>query len=85
MQVKGKEVQNGHETKESITNPKKVFLMDFALENLTQKCRHLNELLSSLPEGEDIKMIGDAWTFTYEKKGEIIIKPEDVNQLLTGA
>ncbi|XP_021754760.1 uncharacterized protein LOC110720065 isoform X1 [Chenopodium quinoa] len=36
MQDKLKVVESGHETKESNTNPKKVFLMDYALENLSQ-------------------------------------------------
>lgn len=85
MQDKLKVVESGHETKESNTNPKKVFLMDYALENLSQKCGSLNSLLSSLPEGETIKVKVDAWTFSYEDSKDIIIKREDVNQLLTGA
>ncbi|XP_021713692.1 uncharacterized protein LOC110681857 isoform X2 [Chenopodium quinoa] len=85
MQDKLKVVESGRETKESNTNPKKVFLMDYALENLSQKCGSLNSLLSSLPEGETIKVKADAWTFSYEDNKDIIIKREDVNQLLTGA
>lgn len=77
-------MESGHETKESNTKPKRICLVDYAMQNLTEKF-NMKTLLLKVDQGDTIKVIGAKTTFGYEEERDIIVTVDDVTQLLSGA
>lgn len=72
-------------TNESTHNPKRSLLFEMALENMSEKCRYMHDLMAKLPEGGCHNLIGDTSVFYYEKNHMISVTYDDIMQLLTGA